>query len=389
VSLRVPPQCAAHFILEETIIKTLKVSLAIQTTGLQRKLASHSLVWQGKPLGSLGWLLPSGGNLIGRSDVNAAKRLESLRRDEMNKITFVILIAAFLITACSSITKPTQIPASLNIRAYLDGRSELIIQGDVLYWHHLDFDAPGRWELGEVQQPTYLNQTAWEPAWPDIPDATNDSCNCNSSTAVGVPSLARTEQRAWLDIVQGRGRVSVVQQPGAENDYTLVLELDDNAMLGAEWYEVNLNYIVDESAPLTAATAFPSNPTATPTAIVTPGTGPLASISGRILLETGDPFLRVYARNMVTGAVTWINPGEGSFTYTIPDLEPGVYVVVGWFHPMGASGAYTTLDTVIAEGAEQMNACEEALIRIELAPGEAYSGADIGCWGGDFFGLTE
>jgi hypothetical protein len=59
--LRVPQQRSAHFILDETVIKTLKVSLAIQETGLQRKLASHSLVWQGKPLGSLGWLLHRGG----------------------------------------------------------------------------------------------------------------------------------------------------------------------------------------------------------------------------------------------------------------------------------------------------------------------------------------
>ncbi len=36
-----------------------------------------------------------------------------------------------------------------------------------------------------------------------------------------------------------------------------------------------------------------------------------------------------------------------------------------------------------------MRACEEAIIRIELAPGEEYADADIGCWGGDFFDLTE
>ncbi|HSR30928.1 MAG TPA: hypothetical protein VLY63_10210, partial [Anaerolineae bacterium] len=63
--------------------------------------------------------------------------------------------------------------------------------------------------------------------------------------------------------------------------------------------------------------------------------------------------------------------------------------VVGWFKPMGASGAYSTLDTVIAEGRDQMRACEEAIVEIELEPGEEYAGADIGCWGGDFFDWTE
>lgn len=305
----------------------------------------------------------------------------------MNKIAAIILIAASLISACSLLEKPT--PTSFNIRAYIDGRSELIIQGDVLYWHHLDFDAPGRWEHGEIAYPTTLNETAWQPLWPDIPDATNDFCNCNSSTAVGIPSLTRTDQQVELGIVQGRGRIAILQQPQADNDYTLILELDDNDLEGADWYELNLHYLTRESDQVTAATSIPEQPATLIPPRVTPLTGLLASISGRILYETSDPDLRVYARNVVSGAVTWVNPPAGSLTYTIPDLEPGSYVVVGWFYPMGASGAHTSLDVVIAEGEAQMNACLEAIIRIELEPGEAFSGADIGCWGGDFFGLTE
>jgi hypothetical protein len=56
---------------------------------------------------------------------------------------------------------------------------------------------------------------------------------------------------------------------------------------------------------------------------------------------------------------------------------------------MGASGAYTSLDTVVAETEDQQRACEDAILEIVLQPGEAYVGADIGCWGGDFFGLAE
>jgi hypothetical protein len=64
-------------------------------------------------------------------------------------------------------------------------------------------------------------------------------------------------------------------------------------------------------------------------------------------------------------------------------------VIVGWFHPMGASGAYTSLDTVVAETPDQMAACEKAIVQIELHAGEAYTGAEFGCWGGDCFELTE
>lgn len=124
-------------------------------------------------------------------------------------------------------------------------------------------------------------------------------------------------------------------------------------------------------------------------AVETSTVPPLASISGTILLESEDPFLWVYAHEVNSGEVYSINPQAGARTYTLPDLPAGTYVVVGWFKPMGASGAHTTLDTVIAEGRDQMRACEEAIVEIELEPGEEYAGADIGCWGGDFFALTE
>lgn len=48
-----------------------------------------------------------------------------------------------------------------------------------------------------------------------------------------------------MDIVQARERIFVVQQPNADNNFTLIIEFDDNYSDGADWYEVNLNYIVD------------------------------------------------------------------------------------------------------------------------------------------------
>lgn len=305
-----------------------------------------------------------------------------MESEALNKKTFIILIAVILASACSLTAQATQVPITLNIRAYIDGRSQLIITADAVYWHHLDFDAPGRWEFGELNQPTYLNQVEWEPIWPDVPDPTNDFCNCNSSIYRGIPSLARTDQRIWLDIVQGRGRISVFQQPNAKNNYTLILEMDDNSFDGAAWYEVNLNYIRGHTKAVSISTL-------TPVAIIPPSTTLLASVAGRILYETNDPFLRVYARDVNTGQVYSVKPGTGNLTYIIPNLPPGTYVVVGWFHPMGASGAYTSLDTVIAETEGQQRACEQAIIQIELQAGEVYDGADIGCWGGDFFGLTQ
>jgi hypothetical protein len=166
----------------------------------------------------------------------------------MKRNIFIVLFAAILISSCDFTAQYTQGPTILNIRAYIDGRSQLIIEGNTLHWYHLDNDAPGRWELGEAIHPTYINHIGWYPTWPDIPDATNDFCYCYSSIYVGIPDLARINQRVWLDIVQGRGRVFVIQQPNIDNNYTLIIDFDDNPGDGAEWYEVNLNYLV--GAPL-------------------------------------------------------------------------------------------------------------------------------------------
>jgi len=50
---------------------------------------------------------------------------------------------------------------NLNVRAFIDGRSRLIVQGDTVRWHHLDSAAPGR--HGGADEPTYLNGKACIP----------------------------------------------------------------------------------------------------------------------------------------------------------------------------------------------------------------------------------
>jgi hypothetical protein len=137
---------------------------------------------------------------------------------------------------------PQVITATLNISAYIDGRSRIIVRDDAVYWHHMDAAAPGR--LDGVNEPTYLNGVAWYPIWPDIPDPLNRECYCDSSTYVGIPALALQDQSVSLDIVRARYSVTIVQQPEAANDYTLIVEFNDWPMpyAGADWYEINIEY---------------------------------------------------------------------------------------------------------------------------------------------------
>jgi len=146
------------------------------------------------------------------------------------------------------------IVTTLNVRAFIDGRSHLIVQRDTVHWHHLDYAAPGR--LEGANEPTYLNDTAWFPTWPDVPDPENRGCDCDSSCFVGVPTLAVQAQTVALGIVQARGSVAIIQQPDHSNGFTLIVEFNDNGPLGADWYGINLAYLEKPAAiDLTSFTA--------------------------------------------------------------------------------------------------------------------------------------
>ncbi|MBZ0288653.1 MAG: hypothetical protein K8I30_13630, partial [Anaerolineae bacterium] len=131
-------------------------------------------------------------------------------------------------------------PQTLHVRALIDGRSQLVVQGNSVYWHHFDFAAPGR--HGFVNEPTFLNTQAWFPTWPDVPDAENRDCACASSTYTGVPILPATGQTVGLTVVQARESVTIVQQPSQDNQYTLIVEFNDNLPVSSDWYEIDLSY---------------------------------------------------------------------------------------------------------------------------------------------------
>jgi hypothetical protein len=102
---------------------------------------------------------------------------------------------------------------AFTVRAFIDGRSQLVVRGDRVYWHHLDFAAPGRWQDPDTQraydEPTYLNGVAWYPVWPDQSDRENRDCGCDSSATGGIPragsrpgdrrAAAGSRQRLYLD----------------------------------------------------------------------------------------------------------------------------------------------------------------------------------------------
>jgi hypothetical protein len=131
----------------------------------------------------------------------------------------------------------------IHVRAWIDGRSRLVLDGATARWEHLDFAAPGRLDcnVGAEVQPTFIDGDVWFPQWPDVPDCENRDCGCSSSLFTRLnQAVPEAEIFPELEVMQGRGVCLMVEWPVAENGYRIVVEFDDNAWNGADWYEIDL-----------------------------------------------------------------------------------------------------------------------------------------------------
>lgn len=156
-------------------------------------------------------------------------------------VAFVVLSAVFLGGAppVPAIGRSATLETIL-IEAHVEGRSQLIIQGSTAQWHHLEGVAPGH--AGSGDRPTVVNDAQWFPTWPDLPDPDNSDCGCFSSVFAGVePSLPEEELEIDLRLIEGRGSVAAVENPSESNGYRAIIEFDDTAVAGAEWYLVEFD----------------------------------------------------------------------------------------------------------------------------------------------------
>ncbi len=126
---------------------------------------------------------------------------------------------------------------TLHVRAFVDGRSDLLLQGPSAHWHHYAAAAPGLW--GGSTEATTLGDVQWTPSWPGAGE--NRDCDCDSQASPAIPPMPAHVQTATLQVVQARGSLAIVQQPSAANGYALGVEIDDNPS-GADWYDFTLSY---------------------------------------------------------------------------------------------------------------------------------------------------
>ncbi len=129
----------------------------------------------------------------------------------------------------------------LRVEARIDGHSQLVIQGNSVQWHHIQYTPPGI--PANENLPTALNGTSWYPAWP-----ANNCQDCWSSIFRNLcPTLAASSTAAAVNKVDGRDSVNIVQQPSAGNNYTLIVDFSDTDP-GADDYIADITYDSDPCA---------------------------------------------------------------------------------------------------------------------------------------------
>ena len=131
----------------------------------------------------------------------------------------------------------------MRVEVRIDGRSELHLRSNEVWWHHFENAAPGR-HGGTT--PIKVNLIDWLPTWPDVPTSENRDCYCDSShLTAGFDPLAAVDQTVTFNVLQGQGRATMtaVQQPAAGNGHTFILQIDDNGYGGSFVYIVELTYL--------------------------------------------------------------------------------------------------------------------------------------------------
>jgi hypothetical protein len=187
-----------------------------------------------------------------------------------------------------------------------------------------------------------------------------------------VPSTAG--MRATAQGLVARA-TSALGEVGALGTSWGTLEAQATSLLGTAIVgaEATLSRMLTEQA----ATGTPPPPSADPRT---------ASISGEILTTTAErPALLLFAREVVLGRVYSVEVAQGQPTYTIGRVAGGTDVVVAWYAPQGVAGGYTSDLTLAAASVEEQDACGHALVLVKLEAGQAFGGADIRCWGANFF----
>ena len=145
--------------------------------------------------------------------------------DSVIRYTNMLLVK----TSEIQITTTTEISdedRGLTIRGYFDGLDDILLRDDQIWIHHKTF--------GEPENLT-LNGFNWEPHFPQG----GYDVDSYSNSLTGHTLLPMNETICTLNIIEkpDLGTVTISQNPGNENGFTLIITVDDRPTIGGYWYE--------------------------------------------------------------------------------------------------------------------------------------------------------
>ena len=147
--------------------------------------------------------------------------------------------------------------ASIEISALIDGRDQLIIRDGTLQWDHFDMVAVGR-HMGQnvpttitttIGDQSVMDHVDWTPEWSVSPPGDVRNRELSSVFTGLLPEFPELEQTVKLTPLNVRRDASIVQQPSVGNDYTLIVEFNDNTAGSSDMYTLRLDYYDPEWEP--------------------------------------------------------------------------------------------------------------------------------------------
>lgn len=166
----------------------------------------------------------------------------------MKRLTFVSvsLIVVWAILCLEVSANPAT--ATINVKAFIDGRDQLIISGNTLQWHHIQNAAVGRW--GGHNDPTIIstaldgavvmNEVQWIPDWPQSPpnEIRYEAYSSVFTNLIpNVPLEGEVITGVNLTPVTCRSSMSLI----GYDQKSIIIAFDDELVGGPAWYEAQID----------------------------------------------------------------------------------------------------------------------------------------------------
>jgi serine/threonine protein kinase len=140
----------------------------------------------------------------------------------------VLLVAGALAIAFRSATETKNI---ITIKAFIDDKDVLKIQGNKVWWEHGQGVFPG--DPKGANQPTFINGIAWRPQW--------DGSNSIPFEPLASAFRPKYPAQVTLTKLSGRGDAGISDLATPANTNTLSVYFNDEEG-GADWYEVRIHW---------------------------------------------------------------------------------------------------------------------------------------------------